>query len=112
LIEELKLTKNAAGDSGSQIGELSKNLRLAKENAAKYEKEAKDLAHTLETRTANSLKEKTDLKQQLDKALKDLKSKSSNSSEMITENAELRSELEAAKKMLSSSEMELEILKD
>ena len=31
---------------------------------------------------------------------------------MITENAELRSELDATKKTLSSAEMELEILKD
>ena len=42
LLEELKLTKDAAGDSGSQIGELRRDLRIARENSDKFENEAKE----------------------------------------------------------------------
>ena len=42
LLEELKLTKEAAGDSGSQIGELRRDLRVARENSDKFENEAKE----------------------------------------------------------------------
>ena len=47
LIEELKLTKDSVGDSGQQLSELTKNLRIAKESANKFELEAKELEHTL-----------------------------------------------------------------
>ena len=42
LLEELKLTKDAAGDSGTLIGELTRDLRVAKENATKFETEASE----------------------------------------------------------------------
>ena len=96
LMEELKLTKDAAGDSGQQLSELTKNLRIAKESAKKLEIEAKDIELTLGTRTANFLKEKKDLQLQLEKALADLKNKSSNSSELIAENNQLKSDLKAS----------------
>lgn len=62
LLEELKLTKEAAGDSGSQIGELRRDLRIARENSDKFENEAKETKETLETRTKNFLNEKADLR--------------------------------------------------
>lgn len=62
LVEELLLTKSAAGDSGSHIGELTRDLRNARENAAKFESEATETKQTLEIRTKNFLKEKADLK--------------------------------------------------
>ena len=61
LIEELKLTKDSVGDSGQQLSELTKNLRIAKESANKFELGAKELEHTLGTRTTNFLKEKKDI---------------------------------------------------
>jgi len=61
LIEELKLAKDSAGDSGQQLSELTKNLRIAKESANKFELEAKELEQTLGTRTTNFLKEKKDI---------------------------------------------------
>lgn len=62
LLEELKLTKEAMGDSGGHIGQLTKDLRNAKEKASKAENEVTDLKQTLEIRTKNFLKEKADLK--------------------------------------------------
>ena len=35
LMEELKLTKEAGGDAGTRIGELTRDLRLTKENLSK-----------------------------------------------------------------------------
>ena len=35
LLEELKLTKEAGGDAGTKIGELTRDLRLTKENLSK-----------------------------------------------------------------------------
>ena len=62
LLEELKLTKAAMGDSGGHIGQLTKDLRIAREKASKAENEVTDLKQTLEIRTKNFLKEKADLK--------------------------------------------------
>ena len=42
LLEELKLTKEAGGDSVTQIGELRRDLRIARENSDKFENEAKE----------------------------------------------------------------------
>ena len=53
LLEELKLTRSAGGDSVSQIGELTRDLRIARENATKFESEATDTKQTLEIRTKN-----------------------------------------------------------
>jgi len=55
LLEELKLTKAAEGDSGAQMSELTKNLRAAKASASKFENELDELKKTLETRTQNFL---------------------------------------------------------
>ena len=35
LLEELKLTEEAGGDAGTKIGELTRDLRLTKENLSK-----------------------------------------------------------------------------
>lgn len=35
LLEELKLTKEAGGDAGAKISELTRDLRLTKENLSK-----------------------------------------------------------------------------
>jgi len=72
LLLELSLTKEAVGDSGSQLLDLNKSLRLAQANSDKFEKLAGELKATLETRTQNFLKEKADIRIQLDKALADL----------------------------------------
>ena len=62
LLEELKLTKDAAGDSGSQIGELNRRLKVAQENSDRFENELRETKHTLETRTNNFLKEKAEMR--------------------------------------------------
>ena len=43
LLEELKLTKENAGDSGSRVAELTRNLKKAQENSTLYEQKASDL---------------------------------------------------------------------
>lgn len=112
LLEELKLTKDAAGDNGNQVSELNKNLRLARESSLKFENQSNDLQKTLDIRTANFLKEKADIKLQLDKALADLKMVDSTSGAMISENRELRDELKTVKKKLIDTELSLSILQD
>ena len=112
LLEELKLTKAAAGDSGSQIGELSKSLRAAQANAEKFEKEAEELRKTLETRTQNFLKEKADIRTELEKALADLKAVDKNQSGMSSENDKLKEEVTALKKKLTDTELQLDIIQD
>ena len=72
MIEELKLTKDAAGGSGTKVAELTKSLMEAKEMISKYEIELSELKQTMELRTSNHLKEKSDIRMQLDKALFDL----------------------------------------
>ena len=62
LLEELKLTKDAAGDSGQALGQLQKSLKLAQENVIKSDDKAREANETLETRTSKFLKEKADLK--------------------------------------------------
>ena len=104
LLEELKLTKEAAGDSGSQIGTLSRDLRNARESAEKLESELSELKATLETRTKNFMNEKTDLKLRLDEALASLKNKDSNSSSMAAEVTKLKDELRDVKKKLQDTE--------
>ena len=112
LLEELKLTKDAAGDSGTQVSELNKNLRLARESSLKFENQSNELQKTLDIRTANWLKEKADIKMQLDKALADLKMVDSTSGTMISENRELRDELKTVKKKLMDTELSLSVLQD
>lgn len=106
------MTKDAAGDNGNQVSELNKNLRLARESSLKFENQSNDLQKTLDTRTANFLKEKADIKLQLDKALADLKMVDSTSGAMISENRELRDELKTVKKKLIDTELSLSILQD
>ena len=53
---------------------------------------------TLETRTSNFLKEKADIKLQLEEALANLKKVDNNSSGLGNENKDLRSKLDAMKK--------------
>ena len=98
------MTKESAGDSGSKIGELTRDLRMARENAEKFEKQFNDTNKTLEARTKNFMSEKADIKLQLDKALADLKKVGSNSSDMVNENRELKSELDKAQKRLKDVE--------
>ena len=106
------MTKDAAGDNGNQVSELNKNLRLARESSLKFENQSNDLQKTLDIRTANFLKEKADIKLQLDKALADLKMVDSTSGAMISENRELRDELKTVKKKLIDTELSLSILQD
>lgn len=58
------------------------------------------------------MKEKADIKQQLDKALADLKMVDSTSGTMISENRELRDELKTVKKKLMDTELSLSVLQD
>ena len=73
------------------MSELNKSLRIAKENSDKFEKQANELKKTLEMRTTNFLKEKADIKLQLEEALANLKKVDSNSSGLGTQNVQLRS---------------------
>ena len=43
LLEELKLTKAAQGDSGAQVAELNKSLRSSRETVSKLEQELSEL---------------------------------------------------------------------
>ena len=104
LLEELKLTKEASGDSGQQIGELTRDLRNARENNEKLENQLSELKATLETRTKNFMSEKSDLKLQLQEALSSLKNKDSNSSGMVQEISKLKDELRDVKKKLQDTE--------
>ena len=112
LLEELKLTKDAAGDSGSQIGELTRDLRNARESVSKLDDENRELKSTLETRTKNFLSEKSDLKLRLEEALASLKSKDSNSSGMISEITKLKDELRDVKKKLQDTETQMDTLQE
>ena len=56
------------------------------------------------------MKEKKELKAELDKALADLKKRDGNSDEMDALNAELKSQIETLKKKLTDSELQLEII--
>lgn len=112
MLEELKLTKESAGDSGQALSQLQKSLKIAQENVIKSDDKVRELNGTLETRTANFLKEKGDLKKALDKALADLKNSSSNSSGVLQENEDLKNKLEETRKKLTDTESELEILRD
>ena len=58
------------------------------------------------------MKEKKELKAELDKALADLKKRDGNSDEMDSLNAELKSQIETLKKKLTDSELQLEIIQD
>lgn len=84
------MTKESAGDTGSRIGELTRDLRVAKENAAKFQKEATDNKQTLEIRTENFLKEKQEMKAQLDNALSELRRNNQDSNGMSSENSKLQ----------------------
>ena len=110
LLEELKLTKAAQGDSGAEVAELSKSLRSSRETVSKLEQELSELKQTLETRTQNMLKEKSELKQQLDKALEDLKTLQRSSGGSDAENARLKEEVSSLKKKLSDTELQLDII--
>ena len=68
------------------MSELNKSLRIARENSDKFEKQANELKNTLETRTTNFLKEKADIKLQLEEALANLKKVDSNSSGLGSQN--------------------------
>ena len=112
MLEELKLTKDAAGDSGTQIGELTRDLRNARDSVSKLDDENRELKSTLETRTKNFLSEKSDLKLRLEEALASLKSKDSNSSGMISEITKLKDELRDVKKKLQDTETQMDTLQE
>ena len=52
LLEELKLTKDAGGDSVSKIAELTRDLRQTRENLSKTDQELTQVKQTLEARTS------------------------------------------------------------
>ena len=112
LLEELKLTKEHAGDSGSRVAELTRNLKKAQENSTLYEQKASDLQKTLEIRTENYLKEKADIRKQLEKALAELQKADGNSSGILAENRDLRAEVGALTKKLKDSALQLEVIQE
>ena len=67
---------------------------------------------TLETRTQNFLKEKADIRMELEKALADLKAVDKNQSGMSSENDKLKEEVTALKKKLTDTELQLDIIQD
>ena len=111
-MEELKLTQSEAGDSGSQVRELTKSLRIAKEGRNKSETELIEIKSTLSTRTQNFLKEKTDIRRALEKALADLKAADSSQKGSEVEHGKLRSEILQLTQKLTESESEVTELKE